>query len=286
MEFGFQLPNVGTPGIPRAGELRDIADWVTGAGATSLWAGDHLLFRTPSLDPFSVLSFLAGHVDCVLGTNVGLIGLRSGAWLAKAIRTMEWLTAAGRIELGVGIGGDFPPEFDLLGADISRRAAMFESELARYERALAAIAPGRLDPAPRLWVGTRSTDRLRRIAETGSGWSALHVSTSRIRTILAVHAGRLPWMYTAKCVLVRRDEPRDAAVSRAAGHVRAQYAMPLDDIAKYLYIGDADEIARMLADIVELAPARIILQLVGSPDEAADGASLLGSLCALYSVPA
>ncbi len=64
-----------------------------------------------------------------LGFGVMLLGLRQPAWVAKQLTTIDAL-APGRLLLGVGVGGEFPEEFEALGLSVKRRGRLLDEALA------------------------------------------------------------------------------------------------------------------------------------------------------------
>jgi alkanesulfonate monooxygenase SsuD/methylene tetrahydromethanopterin reductase-like flavin-dependent oxidoreductase (luciferase family) len=93
------------------GGVLDLARSVEAAGFDSIWVGDHVSFYVPILESLTLLSFVAGVTERVrLGTGVYLLPLRHPTTTAKVSATLDVLSA-GRLTLGVGVGGEFPPEF-------------------------------------------------------------------------------------------------------------------------------------------------------------------------------
>ena len=63
-----------------------------------------------------------------LGFSVMLLGLRPAAWAAKQIVTLDALSR-GRLRLGVGVGGEFPEEFEAVGVPVAERGARLNEAL-------------------------------------------------------------------------------------------------------------------------------------------------------------
>src|SRR5574341_1638926 len=81
-------------------------------GFDSLWAGDHIAFPAPIIDPLQVLACFATHTERVrLGTCVYLLPLRHPTVVAKMVSSLDYLSG-GRVIFGVGVGGEFPREFE------------------------------------------------------------------------------------------------------------------------------------------------------------------------------
>src|SRR5438105_7361442 len=128
-------------------ELREIAQVAEGAGLSSIWVYDHLLFRSPG-EPttgihecWSMLAALAADTSRVeIGTIVLAIPFRNPAILAKMAATVDEISG-GRLTLGLGAGWH-QPEFDAFGIPFDHRVGRFEEAL-RIIRPL--LREGRVD---------------------------------------------------------------------------------------------------------------------------------------------
>ena len=104
-----------------------------------------------------------------LGFGVMLLGLRQPAWVAKQLTTIDAL-APGRLLLGVGVGGEFPEEFEALGLSVKRRGRLLDEALAELPdwlqgRSTPALAP--TDQRAAADLGRRA--QRRRAAARGAG---------------------------------------------------------------------------------------------------------------------
>ena len=73
-----------------------------------VFVGDHLAFNPPWLESLTCLAAASVSTDRIsLGTSVLLAAMRQPAWLAKQIAALQHLSA-GRLVLGVGVGGRIP----------------------------------------------------------------------------------------------------------------------------------------------------------------------------------
>lgn len=117
--------------------LLDLSEVVEAAGFDSVWVGDSL-FSKPRYEPISLLSAISQRTSRVrLGTACMVSSTRNPLYLA-----LEWATldviSGGRTIFGTGIGNPeegVRREFEALGLDFKRRAAIFEEGL-RAIRAL------------------------------------------------------------------------------------------------------------------------------------------------------
>src|ERR1700687_1495517 len=94
-------------GLTTADKLGALAREAEALGFDSLWAGDHIAFPAPILDPLQLLACFASHTQRVrLGTCVYLLPLRHPTVVAKMVASLDFISA-GRVIFGIGVGGEF-----------------------------------------------------------------------------------------------------------------------------------------------------------------------------------
>jgi probable F420-dependent oxidoreductase len=181
-------------------------------GFDSLWVGDHVAFHVPIADALSLLSFAAGATTRItLGTAVYLIALRHPTLTAKTTSTLDRL-AGGRLVLGVGLGGEYPPEWEAAGVPVSERAARAEEAIPLVRRLWSeervahegrhfrfgpvTLAPGPSptraaggDGPPPIWVGGRAPAAMRRAGRLGDGYISHMCAPDRYAENLVTIAG-------------------------------------------------------------------------------------------------
>ncbi len=163
-------------------------------GYDSVWVGDHVLWHVFWPEPIALLSAASAVTERVaLGTGVLLAALRRPAALAKQTATLQWLSG-GRFRLGVGAGGEFPPEFAASGVPLDRRGAYLDStlealralwsgepvtlhsEVIDIEGAVLDLVP---EPPIPIWVGGRSAPAQRRAGRFGDAWMPFVITPER-----------------------------------------------------------------------------------------------------------
>src|ERR1044071_8555223 len=122
------------PWLPTIDELQALVGLVDTCGYDSLWVGDHVAFAVAILDPLLQLA-QAAMVSrrLTLGTNVYLLPLRHPVPIAKQVATLDHLTE-GRLIFGVGIGGEFPKEYEACGVPLAERGARLSEAIPLLRR--------------------------------------------------------------------------------------------------------------------------------------------------------
>jgi alkanesulfonate monooxygenase SsuD/methylene tetrahydromethanopterin reductase-like flavin-dependent oxidoreductase (luciferase family) len=245
------------------------------AGFDAVWVGDHLHMPSPNYDSVVALSAVAATTERVkLGFGVMLLGLRQPAWAAKQLTTIDAL-APGRLLLGVGVGGEFPEEFEALGLSTKRRGRLLDEALDVLPDWLEGRSAPALEPAisalPPIWVGGRSDAALARAARVGAGWLSNWMSPDRMRergealaALAAVEDRPRPALGTTLSVHVDADEGR--ARQRASTYTEAMYGMPFERVEKYTTVGSAERVAAQIAAYADAGVEEFVLTpLTGDP---------------------
>lgn len=253
-------------GLTSANALGALAAEAEGLGFDSLWAGDHIAFPAPILDPLQLLACVASHTTRVqLGTCVYLLPLRHPTVVAKLVASLDFISG-GRVIFGIGVGGEFPAEFQASGVPVHERGARTNEALAVVRRLWQGGAAGhegrffRFDPiqlkpapvqpgGPPIWVGGRSDAALRRTARFGDGYVGYLLSPDGFRQrmerihSLAADTGDAARRITAALMTFAVVHPdRDAAVQRAGAMLGAMYGRAMESAAqRYCIVGAPDE---------------------------------------------
>jgi probable F420-dependent oxidoreductase len=255
--------------------LASLAGRIEALGYDSIWVGDHIQFHNPTLESLTTLAYVAAVTRRVrLGTAVYLLALRQPTVVAKTVATLDVL-AGGRTVFGVGVGGEFPKEFEAVGVPHRERGrrvdegievcrllwtkapASFEGRFVRFTDV--ALEPRPVQPGgPPIWIGGRSDHALRRAARAGDGWISYVVTPERYRqsleTIrtLAGEAGRRiepgRGFEPAHLAFTVVDDDRERARATAVRFLSRQYNQPFDElVGKYCVFGPPAECAETLA---------------------------------------
>jgi alkanesulfonate monooxygenase SsuD/methylene tetrahydromethanopterin reductase-like flavin-dependent oxidoreductase (luciferase family) len=265
----------------------------------SLWQGGHILPRTGTGEAITRLALLTAWTERVrVGTAILVLPLYHPVIVAKQLADLDaW--SGGRVSVGVGVGGEFPREFDAVGVPVAQRGArtdeamdvlralwsggtvthhgaffeLDEVELVPVEPPGAGRAGGRLGGPP-LVVAGRTPAAMRRAARRGDGWmpylfspNAYARSVETIRDAARAERRDLSgfeWMLYLYCS-VRRDGDRARAdvASFLGGAYGDKPASMLDRIAP---AGTPEEVAARLQEYVDAGARHIVVSPAAHED--------------------
>jgi probable F420-dependent oxidoreductase len=281
--FGVLLPTFDPLHTGRTPDVLEGARLAEELGFDAGWVGDHLWGHAPWLDATVALSAAAAVTDrLTLGFSVMLLGLRPPAWAAKQIQSLYALSS-GRLVLGIGVGGEYPEEFEAAGVDVGQRGKRVDETLAvlpdlllgrrvDYEGETVAVHANPLAPAvprlPLILIGGRSEAALRRTARFGDGWLPMWLSPdallergARLRE-LAAASGR-PEPTITLLILVHVDEDLERSRQEAAEHLEGQYKLPLSVVERWSALGSRDLVAEKLQSYLDVGVTELILMTLG-----------------------
>ena len=121
IEFGTTLR---TPN-----NIEALAQQIEGLGFDILGCGEHVSFHGDSANGFISLSVAAGVTNHIrLMSAITLVPLYPAALLAKLGAALD-VASGGRYTMGVGVGGEFPPEFEACGVPVRQRGSRTDDAL-------------------------------------------------------------------------------------------------------------------------------------------------------------
>lgn len=209
-------------------------------------------------ESLSLLAAVAGRTKRIrIGPAVLLAAMRNPTILAKQLSTIARLSK-GRLTLGVGVGGEFPPEWDAVGISRKTRASRTDETIEAL-RGLWGPVPfsmqGRrlkldsvdLQPKPAaeipIWVGGRSDAAIRRAARYGNGWMGIWLTPERVaQQISALDDLTEPKSLTkAMYVWTSIGENKQEARASAAALLGAFYNIPFEKLERYAVYGSPED---------------------------------------------
>jgi probable F420-dependent oxidoreductase len=250
----------------------------------SLWVGGHVASRNPSPEAMVALTWLAARTERVrVGTAILLLPLYPPAIVAKQIADLDRATN-GRIVLGVGVGGEYPAEFEACGIPIEERGArtdeaipllrrLWSAEPVTHDGRFLAFDGVRIHPAPvqgpslPIVVAGRQPVAMRRAARLGDGWMPYLYSPRRYADSVAViretaaadgrDLGGFEWF---AFVFVNIDDDGDRARQDAAAFLggtysKGDFAAMIDRVAA---AGTVDEVTATLQAFVDAGARHLV----------------------------
>ena len=144
-------------------------------GAASVWFSEHHLFADGYLpQPLTFAAAAAARTSRVrIGTAVLVAALRPAALVAEEAAVIDQLSG-GRLELGIGAGYSVP-EYELYGADITKRYGLTDAAVAEIRRLLdegIVTPPAAQNPFP-IWLGYQGPQGAKRAGRLGVGLLSL-----------------------------------------------------------------------------------------------------------------
>jgi probable F420-dependent oxidoreductase len=281
------------PWLPTIDEMYTLVELVDRAGYDSLWVGDHISFPLSIFDPLLQLAQAAVVSRRLqLGTAVYLLPLRHPTPVAKQVSTLDHLTE-GRFIFGVGVGGEFPKEYEACSVPVAERGARLSESLAVLRKlwsgepashagrffqfeGITMQPPPRQADGPPIWCGGRSDAALRRIGSLTDGWMSYVVTPDMFRQGLEkiqVAAGAARRSFdrgfgTAHLLFARVDDTYEEALEAATVSLSRRYAMDFRKAAqRYCALGPAAQVAESIRRFHEAGARHVILDFVGPYEE-------------------
>jgi len=276
------------PWLPKIDELVQMVEQVDRCDFDSLWVGDHISMPIPFLDPLQQIAQAAViSRRLTFGVGVYLLPLRNFAPVAKQVSTLDLLTE-GRLIFGVGVGGEFPKEYEASGIPHSERGARLsdgirvlkkfwsgapvthESPFLKFENVAMRPTPWQKGGPP-IWCGGRSKPALRRAARIGDGWHSYAITSDMYRDGLALiketaeEVGRSFSPFgTGHLLFARVSDDYESALDEAADHLSTRYNMNMRPAAKrYGAIGTPQDVAEAIRNFYEAGVRHITLDIAG-----------------------
>jgi alkanesulfonate monooxygenase SsuD/methylene tetrahydromethanopterin reductase-like flavin-dependent oxidoreductase (luciferase family) len=228
----------------------------------------------------------------VFGTDVFLLPLRHPTPVAKQVSTLDHLTE-GRFIFGVGVGGEFPKEYEACGVPLDERGARLSESLTILRKlwsgepvshagrffnfeGVKMQPPTRQPGGPPIWCGGRADPALRRIGRMTDGWMSYVVTPDMYRQGLekiAAAAGEADRTFdrgfgTAHLLFTRIDDTYEKALDAATVSLSQRYAMDFRKAAqRYCALGTPQDVVETIVKFHQAGVRHLILDFVGPYEE-------------------
>jgi probable F420-dependent oxidoreductase len=260
-------------------------------GFDYLLTGEHIAFHGPTANNIVSLAAAAGATERIkLMSGIILVPLYPPALLAKQIAVLD-VVSGGRFHFGIGVGGEFPPEFEAVGVPVNERGARTNEALEVIDKLLTeqdvhfkgrfttldgvTLAPQPIQkPRMPFWVAGRRDAAMRRAARYAEGWlpymytpQMLAESMEKIagftqeaeRPAGTVHGG----LFIFTCV----HKDRETALDLANQQLSRQYNQDFSKLVeKYTIAGSPDDCIARVQEYIDAGAHTIVFSQGCPPD--------------------
>ncbi len=281
-------------GIRTVTDIAASARLIEKLGFDIVSAGEHVMFHGPIGNTYITLSVAAGATEHIkLMSTIVLLPLYPAALAAKLGAALD-NASGGRYMFGVGVGGEFPKEFEACGVPVKERGAR-TTEALQVIRELWAdedvTFQGRFNtlngvtlnprplqkPTPPIWVAGRSDAAKRRAALHGDGWlpymytpQMLKESVDSITAIRAEHNLNMENFNQGVFIFTAVHEDRDKAREMASAQLGKQYAQDFDKlVSAYTLIGTPEDCRKRLREYID-AGSKLFMLTSACPESYVD----------------
>jgi probable F420-dependent oxidoreductase len=258
------------------------------AGYDGVAAGEHLFFHGPHPNGFITLAAAAGATSRIrLLSSLTVLPLYPAALAAKLATTLDRVSG-GRFDMGVGVGGEYPPEFVAAGVDVATRgartdealellAALWSGDPVEFTGQFARVpglrlTPGPLQPGgPPIWLGGRRPVAIRRAGRFADVWMPYMYSPEQVAASLAEvraaaeQAGRDPAAVRGSIFCWGGVDPdpersRQEVVDGVSAVYQQDFSRHAD---RYLLHGDPARVAARAREYADAGAETLIFSPVG-----------------------
>ena len=273
------------------------ARWLEELGYEYLGCGEHYMRGNPpgpSSAALPVLAVAAGATTRIrLLPSVVLIPFYHPTILAKMTNTLD-IASGGRLTLGVGVGGEYPEEFQAAGISASQRGGRANECLEALKRLWTeehvdfqgryyklddvTIVPRPTQaPHPPVWIAGRKEAAMRRAVRYGDGWfpylyspGQYQDSVGKIKQ-LAAEAGRdLSNLQWAVFQFIAIYDNAEEAARISARWLGGQYLYSgdfMNIVGSYCVLGSVRECIRRLEEYVDAGAEHFLFNWACPPQD-------------------
>ena len=264
--------------------VAELAQQIERLGFDILGCGEHVSFYGDTANGFISLSVAAGVTkDIRLMSAITLVPLYPAALLAKLGAALD-VASGGRYTMGVGVGGEFPNEFEACGVPVTQRGSRTDDALEVLTRVWSetdvsyngrytklknfSLKPLPLQkPRPRIYVSGRSEAAMRRAAKYADGWlpymyTPEHLAESIEKiTAYGEDEGRDMSDFTfGMYIFSAVHENKDTGVKYAADRLSVQYNQDFSKrVHRYALAGDPETCQARLKEYTDAGATMVFV---------------------------
>ncbi|MBT6278225.1 MAG: LLM class flavin-dependent oxidoreductase [Chromatiales bacterium] len=278
-------------GLRSPDNVAQLAKNVESLGFDVLACGEHITFHGDTANAFISLSVAAGATESIkLMSAITLVPLYPAALLAKLGAALD-VASGGRFMMGIGVGGEYPKEFEASGVPINERGArtnealqvvrqLWEHENVSFDGRFTTLNNFTLKPLPiqkprpPIWVAGRKDVAMRRAVRYGEGWlpymyspEQMAQSVATIQRMAGEEKRPLDDFTHGVYIFTTVHEDGDTAVRMAAEKLGTQYAQDFKKlVGKYAIAGTPKQCRQRLQEYVDAGARLFILSSACPPD--------------------
>ncbi len=273
------------------------ARWLEDLGYEYLGCGEHFMRGNPpgpSSAALPVLAVAAGATTTIrLVSSVILLPFYHPTILSKLTSTLD-IASGGRLTLGVGVGGEFPVEFQAAGISATQRGRRTDECLEALKRLWTqenvsyngrhyklddvTIAPSPTQhPHPPIWVAGRRDAAMARAVRYGEGWlpylyspEKYQGSVEKISSLASENGRDLSEFQWANFQFISIYDTREEAAQVAAQSLGMQYRYSgdfMDIVGAYCVLGTVEECIKRLQEYVEAGARQFLFSWACPPED-------------------
>ncbi len=264
--------------------VAELAQQIEGLGFDILGCGEHVSFYGDSANGFISLSVAAGVTKTIrLMSAITLVPLYPAALLAKLGAALD-VASGGRYTMGVGVGGEFPNEFEACGVPVKQRGSRTDDALEVLTRVWSetdvtydgryttlknfSLKPLPIQkPRPPIYVSGRSEAAMRRAAKYADGWlpymyTPEHLAESIEKiTAYGEEEGRDMSDFTfGMYIFSAVHEDKDTGIKYAADRLSVQYNQDFSKrVHRYALAGDPETCQARLKEYTDAGATTVFV---------------------------
>ena len=273
------------------------ARWMEDLGFEYFSAGEHFMRGDPpgpSHASLPVLGVAAGATRKIrLLSSIVLAPFYHPLFLARSAATLD-AASNGRLTLGVGIGGEYPVEFEAAGLKVTQRGRrtdecleivrrLWSGERVTFSGRHFKLNEAMLNPAPRqrpnppIWVSGRRDAAMRRAARFGDGWVPYFFDPPRYRdSVEKIHGfadeeGRsiegFQWGFFPYVSIYPTEQEAAEVAARQLGSQYLYGGEFINIVRRYCLLGTPEQCAERLGEYVEAGARHIVFSIACPPED-------------------
>jgi alkanesulfonate monooxygenase SsuD/methylene tetrahydromethanopterin reductase-like flavin-dependent oxidoreductase (luciferase family) len=260
-----------------AAGIGSTAEWAEAVGFDTVWAGDHIVHPWHFMEALTSLTFAAARTRTIgIGSCVLLLPMRTLSIVAAQTAPLATLSN-GRLRLGIGIGGEWPKEWQAAGIPLKERGARLDEALPLLQRihagevvdadgrfnSFSGVSVSPVPPPIPIYLAGKAEAALERVGRLADGWLGFFVTPKGFqRSSAAIDqarecAGRIGQPFERGLLLHFLLEDSPAAVTKAQEHnfgfpQELKLAADVEQLKQLVLVGSADDILARLLQFIEV----------------------------------